>query len=93
MADEMMKRVACALCREAGIDPDRDYSGRTGWKMYVKMAQAAIGAMHEPTDEMMAAAGDALAEPRMHVGHRGSDAVAGAVGAYRAMIDAALSEP
>ena len=83
---EMVERVAKALMREMLGD-------ERGWQGWADEARAVIEALREPTEEMMVAAAEALERPRVHVGHRGSDAVAGAVDAYRAMIDAALSEP
>jgi hypothetical protein len=99
---EMTERVARALCRlqcernrrhewidEAAMQRAIDCS----WQSWTGTARAAIEAMGVPTDDMIAAAGQALARPRQHVGHVASDSIRGVTLAYRAMIEAALTEP
>jgi len=50
----MVERVARALCRADGIDPDgRDSQGRPWWPTYIQEARSAISAMIEPTDDMV----------------------------------------
>lgn len=67
--NEMIERVARALCVASGKDPDADSrklpnglildialeDPRT-WRLYIKKARVAIGAMREPTDAMCIAA-------------------------------------
>ena len=88
MASEMIERVARALCREAGDDPDEtDITGRGGplWRLWIDAARSAIEAMMEPTNAMLKA-GSA------HHMYGPGDPLPDALDAWRAMIDAALNE-
>ncbi|MEJ0096075.1 MAG: hypothetical protein WDN46_22485 [Methylocella sp.] len=66
--NKMVERVARALCRKDGVDPDAPrynmldgaISGKQ-WEDYADDALAAIDAMSEPTDEMITAGYEALA--------------------------------
>jgi len=53
MSNEMVKRVAMAICEASGVgsDPALD------WRHYERQARAAIEAMREPTEEMIFRAG------------------------------------
>jgi hypothetical protein len=68
MSESMIERVARAICRANGRDPDRlepgDAPGIDGqlpngdpahfvWKHYMDEARAAIEALREPTDDMI----------------------------------------
>ena len=65
---EMVERVARAICRANGEDPDEPGYGFLGggaptsyaWQGYASHARVAIQAMREPTESMTAAA---YAEP------------------------------
>lgn len=78
------------LCQAAIAADDQE-----GWTITRRDAESIVRAvlkeLREPTDDMMIAAADSLGKRRMHVGHSGSDQVAGAITAYSAMIAAALS--
>lgn len=57
---DMVERVARALCRYDGYDPDKIVGVRPlqspQWDLYRKRARAAIEVMREPTEEMVEAA-------------------------------------
>jgi len=54
MSNEMVKRVATAICQASGGDPGRSKSELVlDWKLYEPQARAAIEAMREPSDEMV----------------------------------------
>lgn len=79
--NEMIERVARAICKADGQDPDHEGEltdeGTFQWQSYVTDARAAIEAMREPTKAMIAACYP--------------DEDAGLI--WRDMIDAALKEP
>lgn len=58
---EMVERVARAMCRAAGIDPDfrgeilSATGGKAKWEYEVPSARAAIEAMREPGEAVIAA--------------------------------------
>jgi len=91
---DMIERVARAMCRNRGLDPDEATSGegrvfagggsefivhRRRWAEHSGDARAAIEAMREPTGEMLDAGDAACAGANERV--------------WPAMIDAALAEP
>lgn len=81
---EMIERVARALCKADGCDPDHESpdqidAGIKLWTRYVRDARAAIEAMREPTEAMSEA-----------VKPLGLCRTEDAAEIYRAMIDAAL---
>jgi hypothetical protein len=94
----MVERVARALCKEDGLNPDGDW--RSGdkvmltvaldhperWRTYAAKARAAIEAMYEPTPEMVKAADDAF-EELDYLEYDGTEPG----GVWRTMISAALS--
>lgn len=53
----MREKMARALCFEDGYDPDDDggIPGVKRWRSYLGMADAALSAMEEPTEAMLAA--------------------------------------
>jgi hypothetical protein len=63
--NEMVERVARAICVADGVDPDMLCSGLgniipegetwTAWRVREKQARAAIAAMREPTEAMTSA--------------------------------------
>lgn len=92
---EMIERIARALCRDDGLDPDSDWTAgkaayrdlpqemKAMWSCYEPKARLAIEAMREPTDAMEQAF------------LRACD-LSGAClwkTAYRTLIDAALEGP
>src|SRR5262245_3657789 len=96
----MIERVARAMCNATGPDeicggphPSGLWleEGEPWWTGYADQARAAIAAMREPTAAMIAAMGEGFAvdpswsDPAPHFAQRHRNA-------YRAMIDAALSE-
>jgi hypothetical protein len=92
---EMIERVAKAMFRS--LDADPRFIGRDdltpehpGWRLYCCQAQAAIEAMREPTDAMVAAAHNSDFESWSPEPGEGRDSLDLDV-AWRAMIDAALN--
>ena len=92
MTDDMIERVARAICRARDFERhsgsernDGDWSRYedVNWKNHEQEARAAIAAMREPTEAMMGA----LYEMRKPEKEK-----LGIVGVYRAMIAAALGE-
>ena len=52
----MIERVARAICQMSGGWPDTlGGDGLRGWQHWIKEAEAAIKAMHEPTEGMVRA--------------------------------------
>jgi hypothetical protein len=94
--NEMIERVARAICRESGEDPDEMVSRVEGpgyifpaqaqWLTRFPFARAAIAAMREPTAAMKAAT-----SPDRVRSEGSQEHFAGLL--YRAMIDAALDDP
>ena len=78
---EMIERVARAMCQSDGDDPERY------WRDYEVNARAAIEAMREPTEAMIAAGH--LNDP---LGCDVADAAAVYPAVWEGMINAALSE-
>jgi hypothetical protein len=76
MTEIMVERVARALCINDRCDPELT-APEGGWRLWEDAARAAIEAMREPTEAMMAAVNDHYRE---RVGL-----------CYGVMIDAALS--
>ena len=78
---EMVERVARAMAEDDRLGAVADGPGvlRQSWRAYVPMARAAIEAMREPT-ELMVAAANRNNHPRD-------------VDTWRTMIDAALNAP
>lgn len=82
MTDNMVERVARAICR-AGICGPRDHieaEVNRNWRKFVLEARAAIAAMREPTEAMLDAGNSDGHDPDLHQ-------------TYKNMIDAALSPP
>lgn len=82
----MLERVARAICTAAGIDPDgksHEPEHDFRWQDFLKEARAAIAAMRDPTDAMCFAAGRATGNCVPFETYEN---------AYRAMIDASLSQ-
>lgn len=93
--ETMVERVARALCRADGLDPDADWRDQGAvfltfaiepgkaqcWRTYEAKARAAIEAMREPTTAMTSAF-DAACDEHGHCLARFG---------YRIMIDAALA--
>lgn len=94
---DMIERVARAICRAGGKDPDETMIELGGvrtpmWDAFVPIARAAIEAMREPTEAMVAAMGSDLTdegEPR--AGTQASLELSRAH--WRKGIDAALNPP
>ena len=86
---DMIERVARALCRDYGDDPDQRCVGGLidgpRWYLWRGKARCAIEAMRVPTDEM----NDAPYHSGAITGLLPHDAE----NVWRAMIDAALSSP
>ncbi len=93
---EMSERVARAIAKASGGDPDKlVYDNDSGmgeihpwWVWEMAVARAAIEAMREPTGPMLNAGSDRMEQDYLGDGryaHRPSDS-------YRAMIDAALND-
>ena len=81
----MIERVARAICWANGMDPDLTLGGDGKnflWREYVSQARAAIEAMREPTKAMTESGAYGS----------GEDSENAALGAWGAMIAAALSE-
>ena len=54
MSESMVERVARALCKLDGVDPDGPTTrGSVNWKLCEEDARAAIEAMREPTQGMI----------------------------------------
>ncbi len=82
----MVERVARALCRHYGVDPDEVHGSPIidrWWEAYCDDARAAIAAMREPT-EVMIAEGDDVSPTEIYPHEKASRL------RYQAMIDAAL---
>ena len=81
--NEMVERVARAICKANDYDPDANDnllsgpSGTRNWHLYVTHARAAIAVMREPTQEMVESGVENAPNPR---------------DIWEAMIDAALAE-
>ncbi|WP_159585939.1 hypothetical protein [Chelativorans xinjiangense] len=91
----MIERVARAICSDDGHYPDKyDFDvpreDKRNWEFYVSCARAAIEAMREPEVEMIAAFWRQKNNGTQDVGETGD--ARSDYDAYRAMIDAALSE-
>lgn len=76
----MVERVARALCRTSTQAEDM-------WLAYVHPARAALAAMREPTEAMLAAGHDQRSDPKT-----GLSTLCGIDEIYTAMIDAALKD-
>jgi hypothetical protein len=91
---EMVERVARAICKADGRDPDSDFTSGNAtfpaWQAYQSRARAAIEAMREPTEAMIEAGGLSDAA-RPYDGPEGEGCQFYPAIAYRAMIDAALA--
>lgn len=85
----MVERVARALCEDARMNPD-DALG--GWAHWVPEARVAIATMRNPTAKMRRAACGAMSPGKRPTEKRVSDRAKHAI-RWRAMIDAALTEP
>ena len=78
-----LERAARALCRHAGNPENTQFEGRPMWQSYLPEATAVLEAIREPDGEMVSAAA-----------YKAREIGAGDfVGIYRAMIDAASSQP
>jgi hypothetical protein len=55
MTTPLIERVARAICKARGVDPDGVIANRPAWKLYIPEARASILAMREPTMEMVEA--------------------------------------
>lgn len=90
--DEMIERVGAALAKACLDEFGSTWSNDVRWKF----ARAAIGAMREPTDEMIKV-GHANIAPWWSPAMVGSDdygnTCKAAQSAFRGMIDAALATP
>jgi hypothetical protein len=83
MTDDLVERVARAICTANGVDPDIEHADKFGeilvnWMNFEPQARAAIAAMREPTEAMIKAG-------TAHGGQTNTDVI------WQAMIDAALS--
>ncbi|MBV9065110.1 MAG: hypothetical protein JO004_05010 [Methylobacteriaceae bacterium] len=80
---DFVERVSRALCQSAGHDPDGGQRAgaveEANSTFFTQMARAAVEAMRDPTEAMIEAARDEIL-------------VADAPGAWRKMIEVALSE-
>lgn len=94
---EAVERVARALCKRCGVDPD-DIKGGTwdggsyprgkpAWHSWAGDARAAIEALREPDDAMV----EAARELDVYWSYESNDRPGGPEDAWRAMIDAALA--
>ena len=92
----MVERVARAICRAGGKNPDEVMLSLGGektlmWEAFEDVARAAIEAMREPTEAMTAAGSRVdVWHSWCAAGERIVDDSAGDV--YRGMIDAALKD-
>lgn len=62
MSNEMVKRVAMAICEASAVGPGA--SPTLDWRSYEGQARAAIEAMRHPTEEMLFRAGLVSDMPR-----------------------------
>lgn len=87
MPNEMIERVARALAKSDGVDPDyrKCGIGIPKWERYVGEARAAIEAMREPTQEM-------LFDGQINLGAGGELDNENLKEVWGLMIDAALNE-
>ena len=97
--NEMVERVARAICAADGKDPDADWRDvgpvmlmvavehPENWHHYVKQAKSAITAMREPTEAMVGASRDMPGTFDGGFFDAPEDCVADI---WRAMIDAAM---
>lgn len=101
MTDNMVERVARAICR-AGICGPRDHieaEVNRNWRKFVLEARAAISAMREPTEVMTAVGATKIYLNDSHCGTlkeyelAKADHLREVASCYSAMIDAALSPP
>jgi hypothetical protein len=101
MPNEMIERVARALCRADNCDPDHESSDPIDaglWTRYEPDARTAIEAMREPTEAMWeAGATELYGHPREKAEEWAKSEKYESWGfdaerAYQKMIDAALSE-
>lgn len=55
MTDSMVERVARAIAKGRGLDPEADlsYGKKPSWQYFTDDARAAIAAMRMPTDGMI----------------------------------------
>lgn len=85
----MVERVARAMCRQSGIEWEKQSNTQRGYNL--SLARAAIEAIREPTDDMRETGKQVIWRSGIVEGHLGSDSlIAGEI--YTAMIDAALKE-
>lgn len=98
---EMIERVARAICKARGDDPDARGPAvwQSGfypdhlfarWRSYEGLARAAIAEMREPTEAMVAAGGREVQID--YENGREADRVTDATNCWQAMIDAALND-
>lgn len=90
---EMVERVARAVCKANGTDPDNDDFPPCDWRNYVPEANAAIAAMREPTGAMIDAGANSYGVPTPAIGSLPLSVLNGQPSkAWKTMIDEALRD-
>lgn len=84
---DMIERVAKAMAFDQGIMWDTDIDEWPGPDEFIAMAVAAIGAMSEPTEDMLSNGSSQMRGLQVDQGHQFSTLKVG----WKAMIDAALN--
>lgn len=100
----MLERMARAMCRAAGYDPDRiihsmidvetgkEASTIPRWRAYAVVARAALAELREPTEGMIHDGALAIDHPSVHMGGPSDHKKRLAAQVWRAMLAAAEEE-